>query len=173
MGLTFEERPPYIGVIGAGEATAEQIAHAEEVGRLLAREGVVLVCGGLGGVMQAAARGCENEGGTSIGLLPGDDRSDGSPHLTVAVATGLGEARNALIARTVDAAIAIGGGYGTLSEIGLVAKMGKTVVGLGTWELRDPAGKLLRATTPDRAVRMALEAAPEGHPHRRPGLGQE
>jgi uncharacterized protein (TIGR00725 family) len=172
MGLTFEERPPYIGVIGAGEATAEQIAQAEEVGRLLAREGVVLVCGGLGGVMQAAARGCESEGGTSIGLLPGDDRSDGSPQLTVAVATGLGEARNALIARTVDAAIAIGGGYGTLSEIGLVAKMGKTVVGLGTWELRDPAGRLLRATTPQGAVRMALAAAHEGSSHRRPGIAR-
>jgi uncharacterized protein (TIGR00725 family) len=161
MGLTFDERPPYIAVIGAGDATAEQVAHAEEVGRLLAHEGVVLVCGGLGGVMHAAARGCEAEGGISIGLLPGDDRSSGSPHLTVALATGLGEARNAVIARAVDAAIAIGGGYGTLSEIGLAARMGKTVVGLGTWDLPDRDGKLLRATTPHGAVRAALEAA--GH----------
>jgi uncharacterized protein (TIGR00725 family) len=159
MGLKFDARPPYIGVIGAGDATAEQIAHAEEVGRLLARDGAVLVCGGLGGVMHAAARGCEAEGGTSIGLLPGDDRSPGSLHLTVALATGLGEARNALITRTVDAAIAIGGGYGTLSEIGLAAKMGKTVVGLGTWELPDRGGRLVHATTPHDAVRAALAAA--------------
>jgi uncharacterized protein (TIGR00725 family) len=161
MGLTFDERPPYIGVIGAGDATPLELGRAEEVGRLLAREGAVLVCGGLGGVMGAAARGCEAEGGLSIGLLPGDDRSPASPHLTAAVATGLGEARNAVIARSVDAAIAIGGGYGTLSEIGLVAKMGKRVVGLGTWDPPDPGGRLLRATTAHGAVRAALEAA--GH----------
>jgi uncharacterized protein (TIGR00725 family) len=159
MGLRFSERSPYVAVIGAGDATAAQIAQAEEIGRLLAEAGAVLVCGGLGGVMHAAARGCERAGGTSVGILPGDDRDPGSPHLTVAIATGMGEARNAVIARTVNAAIAVGGEYGTLSEIGLAAKMGKRVVGLDTWALPGGEGLLVHADSAEEAVRLALEAA--------------
>jgi hypothetical protein len=151
-----------VAVIGAGEATAGEIERAEEVGRRLAEAGAVLVCGGLGGVMHAAARGAEGAGGTSVGILPGDDRDPGSPHLTVAISTGLGEARNAIVVRAADAVIAISGEFGTLSEIGLALRMGKPVIGLGTWELVK-AGRastaIRQARDPAEAVRLALDAA--------------
>ena len=153
---------PYISVIGAGQASEDEAAAAEEIGRLLAEAGAVLVCGGLGGVMDAAARGCEAAGGTSVGVLPGEDRSLSSPHLTVRIATGLGEARNAIVARAADAVIAVGGEFGTLSEIALALKMGKPVVGLGTWNLDLeglPGDPLQRAADPSEAVAKALEAA--------------
>ena len=153
---------PYISVIGAGQASDDEAAAAEEIGRLLAEAGAVLVCGGLGGVMDAAARGCEAAGGTSVGILPGDDRAVSSPYLSVRIATGLGEARNAIVARAADAVIAVGGEFGTLSEIALALKMGKPVVGLGTWTLDLeglPGDPLQRAADPPEAVAKALEAA--------------
>jgi uncharacterized protein (TIGR00725 family) len=153
---------PYISVIGAGLASEDETAAAEEIGRLLAEAGAILVCGGLGGVMDAAARGCEDGGGTSVGVLPGDDRSSVSPHLTVRIATGLGEARNAIVARAADAVIAVGGEFGTLSEIALALKMGRPVVGLGTWVLDLeglPGDPLQRAADPADAVARALDAA--------------
>jgi uncharacterized protein (TIGR00725 family) len=146
---------PYVAVIGASNATGWELATAEELGKLLAEAGCVLVCGGLGGVMDAAARGAAGVGGTSIGILPGNDRISASRHLTVAVATGFGEARNALVARSADAVIAVGGEFGTLSEIALALKMERPVIGLGTWELgrddldRDP---IVRAETPAEAL---------------------
>ena len=94
-----------------------------------------MVCGGLGGTMEAACRGARSAGGTTIGILPGLDRADANPYVEVAVPTGLGEARNALVVRAADAVIAVGGGYGTLSEIALALKAGKRVVGLGTWQI--------------------------------------
>jgi uncharacterized protein (TIGR00725 family) len=155
------ELVPYVAVIGSGEASAAEAAAAEEVGRLLAEAGAVLVCGGLGGVMHAAARGCTEAGGTAIGILPGDDRSPGSPHLTVTISTGLGEARNAIVVRTADAVIAVGGEFGTLSEIGLALRMGKPVVGLATWVLgrEGSADPVTRAASPTEAVERAIEAA--------------
>jgi uncharacterized protein (TIGR00725 family) len=154
-------RAPYVVVCGSGQATTEEVAWAEEVGRLVADAGAVLVCGGLGGVMDAAARGCEAGGGLSIGILPGEHRDPASPHLTVSIPTGLGEARNALVVRAADAVIAIGGEFGTLSEIALALKAGTPVVGLHTWELAK-AGSLVHAIieteTPQEAVRAALEA---------------
>jgi len=105
------------------------------VGRLLAEHGAVLVCGGLGGTMEAACRGAKQAGGTTVGLLPGESRSDANRFVDVAIPTGLGEARNALVVRSADVVVAVGGGYGTLSEIALALKMGKRVVGLGTWEI--------------------------------------
>ena len=153
---------PYISVIGAGQASEDEAAAAEEIGRLLAEAGALLICAGLGGVMDAAARGCRAPGGTSVGILPGDDRADGSPHLTVRIATGLGEARNAIVARAADAVIAVGGEFGTLSEIALALKMGKPVVGLGTWTLDLeglPGDPLQRAADPPEAVAKALGAA--------------
>ena len=153
---------PYISVIGAGQASEDEAAAAEEIGRLLAEAGALLICGGLGGVMDAAARGCEAAGGTSVGIIPGDDRTVGSSHLTVRIATGLGEARNAIVARAADAVIAVGGEFGTLSEIALALKMGKPVVGLGTWTLDLeglPGDPLQRAADPPEAVARALEAA--------------
>jgi uncharacterized protein (TIGR00725 family) len=125
---------------------------AEEVGRLLARRGAVVVCGGLGGVMEAACRGARSEGGVAVGILPGLDRGAANPHVSVAVATGLGEARNALVVRAADALIAVGGAYGTLSEIALALKAGKPVIGLGTWEIDG----VERAAEPEAAVDLAL-----------------
>lgn len=93
------------------------------------------MCGGLGGAMEAACRGARQAGGTTVGLLPGLDRRDANPYVDVAIPTGLGEARNALVVRTADALVAVGGGYGTLSEIGLALRTGKHVVGLATWEI--------------------------------------
>ncbi len=135
---------PYVAVIGASNATDWELSTAQELGRALAEAGCVLVCGGLGGVMNAAAHGAESAGGISIGILPGDERDVASPHLTVAIATGFGEARNAIVARSADAVVAVGGEFGTLSEIALALKMGTPVIGVGTWELgrddldRDP-----------------------------------
>ncbi|HKX25916.1 MAG TPA: dethiobiotin synthetase, partial [Actinomycetota bacterium] len=103
---------PYVAVCGPSAATEDEAAWAEEVGRRLAEAGAVVVCGGLGGVMDAVARGASDGGGTVIGILPGDTRSGASPHLTVAIPTGMGEARNALIARAADAVIAVGGEWG-------------------------------------------------------------
>jgi len=129
----------YISVIGAGECGPELAETAFETGSEIARRGHTLVCGGLGGVMDAAAGGASEAGGLSIGILPDADRDGASPSLTCSVPTGMGEARNALVVRAGDAVIAIGGGYGTLSEIALALKVGKTVVGLGTWVL--PGGQ--------------------------------
>lgn len=141
-----------MAVVGPGDASTEQETLAEEVGRLLARRGAVVVCGGLGGVMEAACRGARDEGGTTVGILPGFDRGAANPHVSVAVATGLGEARNALVVRAADALIAVGGAYGTLSEIALALKAGKPVVGLGTWEIDG----VVRAGGPEAAVDTAL-----------------
>ncbi|HEY8019081.1 MAG TPA: TIGR00725 family protein [Actinomycetota bacterium] len=149
--------------MGASNATEWELLTAEEVGRRIAEAGCVLVCGGLGGVMNAAARGAETAGGTSIGILPGDDRDAAGRHLTVAVTTGFGEARNAIVARSADAVIAVGGEFGTLSEIALALKMGTPVIGMGTWELgrddldRDP---IIRAETPDEALAALRRVLP-------------
>lgn len=105
------------------------------MGRELGSRGAVLVCGGLGGVMEAACRGAKEAGGTTIGILPGSDRSAANAHVDFAIPTGLGEARNALVVRAADALVAVGGGYGTLSEIAFALKAGKRVVGLGSWDI--------------------------------------
>lgn len=151
-------RKAYVGVVGAGLATEAELELAAGVGRLIAEAGAVLVCGGLGGVMDAAARACAEAGGISVGVLPGDERLTASRHLTVAVATGMGEARNAIVARTADVLVAVGGEYGTLSEIAFALKMGKPVVGLSTWDLaREELGdSIVRADTPVEAVTKAL-----------------
>jgi uncharacterized protein (TIGR00725 family) len=130
------------------------MAAAESVGRALAARGAVVVCGGLGGTMEAACRGAKDAGGTTVGLLPGSDRAHANPFVDVAVATGLGEARNALVVRAADALVAIGGGYGTLSEIALGLRTGKPVVGLATWEIDGIAV----AGSPEAAAEQALGA---------------
>jgi uncharacterized protein (TIGR00725 family) len=122
-----------VGVIGPGEASAAELAAAEEVGAQLADLGAAVVTGGLGGVMEAASRGAKSRRGLTIGLLPGLDRSEANGWVDVAIATGLGELRNALIVRTSDALVAIGGGAGTLSEIGFALKLERPVIGIGTF----------------------------------------
>jgi uncharacterized protein (TIGR00725 family) len=153
----------YVAVIGSGEgASDDDLRDAEAVGRELARRGVVVVTGGLGGVMAAAARGCTAAGGTCVGLLPGSDRSAGNPYLSVAIATGLGELRNGLLVRTVDGVIAVGGSWGTLSELALALRAGMPVVALRGWQLSDSAGQLVEIETaagPSDAVGRLLRRA--------------
>jgi hypothetical protein len=117
-------------VVGTSRPSAEEGALAEAVGRAIAESGAILVCGGLGGVMEAACRGARGAGGLTVGILPTEDAADANPYVDVPIATGIGEARNAIVARAPDALIAVGGGYGTLSEIALALKGGKRVVGL-------------------------------------------
>jgi uncharacterized protein (TIGR00725 family) len=126
---------PYVAVVGAGNASPEEESAAEAVGHGLAAAGAILVCGGLDGVMEAACRGAKAGGGTTVGILPGSNRVDANPHVDIAIATGLGELRNGLVVRAADALVAVGGEFGTLSEIALALKAGKPVVGLGAWEL--------------------------------------
>ena len=144
----------YLAVIGGGEASPDLLALAREVGREVARRGAVLLCGGLGGVMAAAAQGAGEEGGVSIGILPDPDRSRANPYLTYSLPTNLGHARNVLIAHSADALIAVDGSHGTISEAAIALKLGKPVVGLHvTWEMPG----LRRAAAPAEAVAAALE----------------
>src|SRR2546423_2341679 len=145
----------YVAVVGSGVANVDEDRAAEEVGRGLAEAGAVVVCGGLGGVMEAACRGAKAGGGTTVGILPGSDRAQANEFVDVALATGLGEARNALVVRAADALIAVAGEYGTLSEIALALKTGTPVVGLGTWEIDG----VVKASGPADAVDRALDAA--------------
>lgn len=150
---------PTIAVIGAGQCSTNEALWAEEVGRRIAEGGATLVCGGLGGVMEAACRGAQAAGGLTVGILPGLDRSDANPHLGLALPTGLGEARNTLVVRSAQAVIAIGGEYGTLSEIAFALRARTPVVGLKTWQLaRDDTIEthFHQATSPSEAVRIAL-----------------
>ncbi len=154
-------RDTYVAVVGPSAATPTEHALGEEIGRLIAEAGAVLVCGGLGGLMEAAASGCAGAGGRSVGIVPGE-RSEANPYVTVAVATGMGEARNAIVVRTADVVIAVSGEFGTLSEIALALKMGRPVVGLGTWGLArkgQPVDAIVRASTPAEAVEKALALA--------------
>jgi len=154
------KKDTYIAVVGPSAATPAEHALGEAVGRLIAEAGAVLVCGGLGGLMEAAASGCAAAGGRSVGVLPGE-RADANPYLTVAVATGMGEARNAIVVRTADAVIAVAGEFGTLSEIALALKMGKPVVGLGTWQLAkdgQAVDAIVAVATPEEAVSWALRS---------------
>ena len=145
--------PRYVAVCGQGAPDPEHERNAREVGRLLARAGAVVLCGGRReGVMEAVSTGVREAGGTVIGILPGRDRSEGSGQLTFALPTGLGEARNTVLTTAADSVIAIGRGWGTLSEIAFARKLGRPVVGLGTFDLDG----LIRADSPEHAVRLAV-----------------
>ena len=151
-----------VAVIGGAVCSADEAARAETVGRILAEQGATLICGGGGGVMEAACRGASQAGGVTIGLLPGPDRADANPYVQIAIPTGLGEARNLLVGRAADAVIAIGGGYGTLSEIAFALKAGRLVIGLDSWQAVDGAGgpaAIRQATDAEQAVNCALIAA--------------
>ncbi|KAB8140488.1 TIGR00725 family protein [Chloroflexia bacterium SDU3-3] len=147
-------RQPIVAVCGAGSCGPELAAEAESVGIALAQAGVALICGGLGGVMEAACRGARAAGGVTIGVLPGADPSAANRFVQIALATNMGEARNALIVQAAASVIAIGGEYGTLSEIALARKLGSRVVGLHTWELG--VGHITAAATPAEAVVLAI-----------------
>ena len=139
-GPSAARSPRYVAVVGPSSPDDPAVLDsARTAGRLLAERGCVVVTGGLGGVMAAAAAGVADAGGTAVALLPDTDRAAASPGHTVVIATGMGEMRNALLVRTVDAVVAIGGGWGTLSEIALAARTGVPVLAVGSWELPGPA----------------------------------
>jgi uncharacterized protein (TIGR00725 family) len=155
-----------IGIIG--ESRLSDQVHgvlAEEVGRLVASAGYTLVCGGLGGVMEAACRGAQQAGGRTIGILPGTDRSEANPYVEIAVPTGSGYMRNVMIVLTADVLIAIGGGFGTLSEIGHALGYGKSVIGLRTWEAARAGGRapIIVVDSPEQALEAVDRAL---HPQR-------
>jgi uncharacterized protein (TIGR00725 family) len=154
----------YVAVVGPGdEATEQEIRIAKEVGSLLAKRGAILVCGGLGGVMAAACEGASSSGGLSVGLLPGRDRAAGNPYLSVVLPTGLGELRNGLVVAVCDAVIAIGGSWGTLSEIALATRTAKRTIVIGGWNVEDPshgrAADFDRASSAEEAVDAVLSPA--------------
>jgi hypothetical protein len=150
----------FIAVIGGSQASRKEIRLAEEVGSELAKKGATLVCGGLGGVMEAACRGANSEGGTTIGILPGENRQAANSYVQIPIVTGMGYARNVAVVKSAQAVIAIGGSYGTLSEIGHALQSGIPVIGLNTWSL-SKNGKLdssiIPAENPAEAVEKALE----------------
>jgi uncharacterized protein (TIGR00725 family) len=163
--MSERERPKQISVIGSGdcEEGSEAWGLAKEVGRLLAEAGFVVVCGGLGGVMEAAAAGAARAGGTVIGIVPWTSTGDANPYCTHAVATGIGYARNVAVVASGEATIAVGGEWGTLSEIGHARSMGRPVVALRSWSLSgkgdmETAPGVIAASTPAGAVAAALDA---------------
>ena len=151
-----------IAVIGRGDCSSEEYATAEAVGRLIARNRVIVCCGGLGGVMEAACRGAKEGGGRTLGILP--HTGEGNPYLDVVIRTGMGHARNVVLVNSADAVIAVGGGYGTLSEIAVSLKMDKPVFGLSTWKIEG----VFVCATPEEAVILAVRAARLSQPSRNP-----
>jgi uncharacterized protein (TIGR00725 family) len=141
-------RAPYVAVVGPGEASPQELHAAEDIGAGLAAAGAVVVTGGLGGVMEAACRGARSRRGRTIGILPGEDREAANGWVEIAIATGLGELRNGLVVRAADALVAVGGAYGTLSEVALALKLGRPVVGLGTWDVHG----IEHVSTPEEAL---------------------
>ncbi len=162
------DKKKFVAVIGGGQPSREEARLAEEVGRELARRGAILVCGGLGGVMEAACKGASSEGGTTIGILPGDDSQAANPYVQIPIVTGLGYARNIAVVKSAQAVIAIGGSYGTLAEISHALQSGIPVIGLNTWSLarnnqQDKSIILAQSATEavDRALDLATSQKPD------------
>ena len=151
-----------ISVIGGSQGSDELLAKADEVGRRIADAGAVLVCGGRTGVMEAASKGASEAGGTVVGVLPTLSTAEANPYVTHAVATGIGEARNLAVVASGAAVIAVGGEWGTLAEIAYARKIGRPVVAINSWALKNPSGTdlgIVEVETPDEAVKAALSAA--------------
>ena len=161
------ERQLLISVIGRGDDASDRAKElAAEVGRLLAKRGATVVCGGLGGVMEAACKGAKSAGGTTIGILPGSDPDAANKWVDIPIPTGLGYARNTIVVKAGAAVIAVSGAYGTLSEIGHSLAEDKAVVGLETWDLNPPDGtndEIIRARSPADAVEKAMAIARGDH----------
>jgi uncharacterized protein (TIGR00725 family) len=150
----------FIALIGNSKASAQEIKLAEEIGREIAKNGAILVCGGLGGVMEAACRGAVSEGGLTVGILPGAERGDANEYVKIPIVTTIGFARNIIVVKSAQAVIAVGGEYGTLTEIGYALKSGLPVIGLGTWNLSNKdktEDAIIRADNAADAVAIALE----------------
>jgi len=151
-----------IAVIGGFPCSPEEGRLAEIVGRELAKKGAILICGGEGGVMEAACKGAQSAGGITIGILPGDGRQTANPYVSVPIVTGLGAARNIVIIKSAQAVIAIGGGYGTLSEIGFALKVNVPIIGLNTWSLsrnNQTDNSIILTEDPAAAAELAIELA--------------
>ncbi|NOX20698.1 MAG: TIGR00725 family protein [Nitrospirae bacterium] len=142
-----------VAVIGAREAEVSLLEIAENVGRELAAEGFIVLTGGLTGVMHWASRGAKESGGITVGILPQDNKKEANPYIDIPIATGLGIGRNVIIARTADALIAVGGGYGTLSEIAFALQLRKPVVGIQTWDIQG----IIKVETAKEAVQKVIE----------------
>jgi len=154
----------FIAVIGGSKASAQEIKLAEEVGREIAKSKALLVCGGMGGVMEAACRGAVSEGGLTIGILPGTNRADANDYVQIPVVTGIGYARNVIVVKSSQAVIAIGGSYGTLTEIGYALQNVIPVIGLGTWSLSkhgETNSSIIQAESAADAVAMAIDMIPD------------
>ena len=160
-------KPRIIAVIGGGQCSQQETELAEAVGREIARRGAILVCGGLGGVMEAACRGASNEGGLTIGILPGENRDAANPYVQIPIVTGIGYARNVIVAKSAQAVIAIDGSYGTLTEIGYALQSGIPVIGLATWSLArngQPDSSIITAENAADAVSKAIHAITSQYP---------
>jgi len=154
----------FIAVIGGAEPSLHEARLAKEVGRELAIKGAILVCGGLGGVMEAACKGAQSEGGVTIGILPGESRQAANPYVQIPIVTGIGYARNLAVVKSAQAVIAIGGSYGTLSEISHALQSGIPVIGLNTWSLSrngQQDNSIILAQNPTEAVNKALNLTPK------------
>lgn len=150
----------FIGVIGGSEVSPQIAALAEEVGQEIARRGAVLLCGGLGGVMEAACKGASEAGGLTIGILPGENSREANPYVQIPIVTGIGYGRNVAVAKSSQAVIAINGSYGTLTEIGYALQSGIPVIGLNTWSLSldgKADASIIPAENPRDAVAKAIE----------------
>jgi uncharacterized protein (TIGR00725 family) len=149
-----------VGVIGSSNAEPELLKLAEEVGAEIARNGAAVVCGGLSGVMEAVCRGARREGGLTIGIIPSDDKRDANQYIQIPIVTGMGMGRNVMLVKTADVLIAVGGEFGTLSEIAHALNIGKKVIGLRTWKLEKAHTRnipnLVEVDTPKKAVALAL-----------------
>ena len=153
-----------IAVIGGKQCSPQETKLAEEVGREIALQDAILICGGLGGVMKAACKGAQSEGGITIGILPGDSRQLANPYVQIPIVTGFGTARNIIVVKSAQAVIAIGGSYGTLSEISHALQRGIPVIGLNTWAFsrnNKPDNSIILAQNPTEAVNIALSHATE------------
>jgi uncharacterized protein (TIGR00725 family) len=162
MKLGMINKKKFIAVIGGSQCSPQEAEVAEKVGRELAQQGAVLVCGGLGGVMEAACKGANAEGGLTIGILPGDSRQAANPYVQIPIITGMGYARNVIVVKSAQAVIAIGGSYGTLSEISHALQNNIPVIGLNTWSLSrngQPDTSIIPAQNPTEAVDKALNLA--------------
>ena len=149
-----------VGVIGSSKAEGELLSLAEEVGSEIAKRGAAVVCGGLTGVMEAVCKGARREGGLTIGIIPSDNRNDAKPYVQIPIVTGMGMGRNVMLVKTADVVIAVGGEFGTLSEIAHALNLGKTVIGLRSWKLEKahtkPIPDLIEVDSPKKAVNLAL-----------------
>lgn len=153
------DKKNFIAVIGGGQCSSAEAELAEDVGRELAKHGAILICGGLGGVMEAACKGASSQGGVTIGILPGERHQAANPYVQIPIFTNLGEARNIIVIKSAQAVIAIGGSYGTLSEIGHALRSGIPVIGLNTWSLSRNGqldSSIISAQNPAEAVKKAL-----------------